>query len=100
MSTAMAGMACFHSTLHPVGATRIAVEGHPEKLLVPAKKQKLRLIDVETVLGTLPMDSTGYERTEAPRFAREPQVILCWRCGEEGHIARDCDQDSEDWGGD
>jgi hypothetical protein len=90
------GMACLHSTLHPVGVERIAVEGHPEKLLVPAKKQKLRLIDVEIVLQGLPSDTTGYERSEAPRFAREPQTITCWRCGEEGHMARECSLD-DDW---
>ncbi len=88
------GMSCFHSTLHPVGAERTPVEGHPETLLVPAK-DKVRgvsLARVETTLSALPADTTGYERSSAPRVAREERVVQCWKCGEYGHTARECEE--------
>jgi len=88
------GMSCFHSTLHPVGVERKPVPDHPETLLVTAKKQKLKLIDVEIMLQGHEGDTAGYERSEAPRFAREPRTVICRRCGGAGHIARDCDE----WG--
>jgi hypothetical protein len=84
------GMSCFHSTLHPVGAEQTPVPDHPETLFVQAKKQKLRLIDVEQSLCFLPTDATGYERSAAPRIARDLREKVCWECGEEGHLARDC----------
>ncbi len=81
---------CFHSTLHPAGAERAPVPDHPETLFVAAKKQKLRLIDVQVLLEGLGSDISGFERSDPPRFAREPRSFVCWSCGEEGHLARDC----------
>jgi hypothetical protein len=88
------GKSCFHSTLHPAGVERIAIQDHPEKLFVPAKNQKCRLRDVEHTLGTS-RDSTGYETSEAPRIPREPRSVTCCRSGEEGHVARECEKEDD-----
>jgi hypothetical protein len=88
------GMSCYHSTLHPAGAERTPVEGHPETLLVPAK-DKVRgvsLARVEATLSAFPLDTTGYERSTAPRVTRVEHVPQCWACGEYGHTARECDE--------
>jgi hypothetical protein len=61
------GMACFHSTLHPVGVERIPTQGHSETLFVVAKKQKVRLVDVSYTLRELPNHMSGYERSLAPK---------------------------------
>lgn len=90
------GNACFHSTLHPVGAERTVVTDHPETLFVEAK-EKVRGISelrVEVTLEVLPSDTTGYERSAAPRVRN---VIRCWNCGAEGHLARECWQDDYDY---
>jgi hypothetical protein len=65
------GRACFHSTLHPVGAVRTPVPDHPEVLLVPAKKQRLRICDAELTLSSLDVPTQwgqyfGYERSSRP----------------------------------
>jgi hypothetical protein len=61
------GVACFHSTSHPVGVERIPAQGHSETLFVVAKKQKVRLVDVSYTLRELPNDMSGYERSLAPK---------------------------------
>ncbi len=88
------GMTCFHSTLHPAGAERIPIEGHPEALLVPAKDKVkgVSLARVEATLSALSSDTTGYVRSAAPRVARVEHVPQCWACGEYGHTARECDE--------
>lgn len=88
------GMSCFHSTLHPDGAERVPVEGHPETLLVPAKDKVkgISLARVEVTLSALPAGTTGYERSSAPCVARVERVPQCWTCGEFGHIASECDE--------
>ena len=94
------GMSCFHSTLHPAGAERPLVDGHPEILTVPAKDQEHRLADVEHTLSSLPeIDSQKYSRSAAPEMRRErPQGPQCWKCGEYGHLARECPAPDGGWG--
>ena len=84
------GMSCFHSTLHPAGAERTLVEGHPEKLHVEAKDKAMgiSLTRVEVTLSALSADTTGYERSAAPRIER-PEAV-CWECGMPGHVASIC----------
>lgn len=85
---------CLHSTLHPTGAERPNVEGHPETLFVAAR-EKARGISTRRIVITLESlpepDSAAYERTAPPRIERtaghEP---LCWECGESGHIRAEC----------
>lgn len=92
------GMACFHSTLHPVGVGRMLVPDHPETLLVAAK-DKVRGVSlrrVEITLDSLPFDLSDYERCAPPRISRA--VVTCHRCGDEGHIACDCPNFDDDWG--
>jgi hypothetical protein len=93
------GMSCFHSTLHPAGSERTPVEGHPETLLVPAKDKVkgVSLARVEVTLTALSPDTTGYERSSAPRVAREERVPQCWKCGEYGHTARECEESDMEW---
>lgn len=88
------GMSCFHSTLHPAGAERTPVDGHPETLFVQAKDKLVgvSLARVEATLSALSSDTTGYERSAAPRVARVEHVPQCWTCGEYGHTARECDE--------
>jgi hypothetical protein len=86
------GLLCFHSTLHPEDAERVPVPNHPEVLLVPAKEQEVRLIDVEHTLSRLPTEMPGYVRSDPPGMKRERKPVVCYRCGESGHIARDCDE--------
>src|ERR1035437_205725 len=38
-------LACLHSCLHPAGVERVPVPNHPEVLLVPGKKQLIRICD-------------------------------------------------------
>ena len=83
------GLQCLHSTLHPVGAERKPVIAHPEVLFVPAKKQELRLMDVEYTLDCLFRNTDEYERSTSPERKRE-RTTTCFRCGNEGHIAREC----------
>jgi Zinc knuckle len=87
------GMQCLHSTLHPIGAERVPVADHPETLFVSAKKQEFRLRDVEYTLDTLSSDTTGYERSDAPRHGRSK--VTCWNCGEEGHLTRNCNNEPD-----
>ena len=91
------GMSCFHSTLHPAGAERTPVGGHPETLFVPAKDKAkgISLARLEATLSALPPDTTGYERSSAPRVVRVERLPQCWTCGEFGHTARECDD--SDW---
>jgi Zinc knuckle len=93
------GMSCLHSTLHPDGQQRTLVEGHPEVLLVAAKKAKARIMDVLLTLdpyGAVMARAEvypGYSRSSSPS-RRAP--ITCYECGEEGHIARYCPEREED----
>ena len=48
------GRSCFHSCLHPAGAERKPVEGHPEVLEVEAKPQQYAMADAQFTLGVLP----------------------------------------------
>jgi hypothetical protein len=91
------GMSCYHSTLHPAGAERTPVEGHPESLFVPAKDKAkgISIARVEATLSALPPDTTGYERSSAPHVVRVERLPQCWTCGEFGHTARECDD--SDW---
>ena len=91
------GMCCFHSTLHPAGAERTLVEGHPKTLHVEAKDKAkgISLTRVEVTLSALSADLTGYERSAPPHVSRELRVSQCWTCGEFGHTARECDD--SDW---
>jgi len=93
------GMSCYHSTLHPTGAERTLVEGHPETLHVEAKDKAkgISLSRVEVTLSTLSADTTGYERSAAPSLARVERVPQCWTCGEFGHIASECDELNSEW---
>lgn len=84
------GLACLHSTLHPRGAERKRIDGHPETLLVQAKPRRHRSMDVEFTLGNLPEFGDLYERSAKPFI---PQEIYCYRCGMAGHIARKCWED-------
>ncbi len=86
------GLKCLHSTLHPVGVERTPVEGHPEILLVPAKKQEIRLRDVEQTLSNLEVQMIGYERSSAPAHKRVREEPTCWRCCDVGHLASECGQ--------
>lgn len=92
------GMSCFHSTLHPAGAEWTPVVGHPEMLHVEAKDKAkgISLARVEVTLSALASDTTGYERSAAPRIERPEPV--CWTCGEAGHIAADCPNECWDCG--
>ena len=88
------GLACLHSCLHPVGAERTPIPDHPETLEVAAKRQRVRIFDailtIAANVDAVAVD-TRYERVAPPR-KRSP--LICWECGEEGHIARHCpDQD-------
>ena len=66
------GMACFHSTLHPVGVERMPIDGHPETLMVEAKDKAkgISLERIKVTLSTLPNDTTDYERSAAPKIER------------------------------
>jgi hypothetical protein len=92
----LVGKSCFHSCLHPRGAERSVVEGHPEVLQVEAKGQRHAMTDVEFTLSQLPEDFEGFERTAPPRKPREPRPVVCYECGEEGHIARECPERIDD----
>lgn len=89
------GMQCLHSLLHPRGAERKPIEGHPEVLLVPAAK-KARGISHERVrvtLGALPYVEGEYYRSKPPINRSK---IFCFLCGEGGHIARECPYEDDD----
>lgn len=84
------GMQCFHSTLHPAGAERLPVTGHPEMLIVSAKEKHrgISLLRVRVTLESVPEVGSEFERSAQPRVKRDP--VTCWHCFEEGHIASDC----------
>lgn len=62
------------------------VEGHPDALLVAAKAARGRVKDAEYTLSLLPEPGDGYERVAPPRKPREEREIICYNCGEPGHI--------------
>jgi hypothetical protein len=83
------GRACFHSCLHPAAAERPLVEDHPETLLVVAKRMEHRLCDAIFTLEALPEPGwVEFARSAPPWIKRLP--IVCYECGGEGHVARDC----------
>jgi hypothetical protein len=84
------GMSCFHSCLHPVGAERPLIEGHPESLFVVAKKQSHHIADAEHTLLALPSPGEEFERSSPPSMKKSVSSVTCWECGESGHIARNC----------
>ena len=93
------GNSCFHSCLHPAGVECKPVEGHPLILKVKAKPRKHAMADAEFTLSALPEPGEEFERTSPPQKPGERRAVMCYQCGEEGHIARDCPdrEDGEDW---
>jgi hypothetical protein len=86
---------CFHSTLAPKSIdlpraendAPIAVEAHPQGSKEPLQR------DAISKLKSLPnVDEVAFTRLEVPRIARETRnrTVVCYSCGQEGHIARDC----------
>jgi hypothetical protein len=91
------GKSCFHSCLHPAGLERLKVEGHPEILEVGAKPQEHAMADAEFTLSALPEPGLEFERTAPPHKPREVRAVVCYECGLEGHIARECPEREEDY---
>jgi hypothetical protein len=92
------GMSCFHSTLHPTGVEHKPVEGHPEILEVIAKA-KIKGVSLQRVISTLealPPVNDRFERSAAPRKTGDHPPVVCWECGEEGHISRECPESRQE----
>ncbi len=89
-------MQCLHSTLHPVGAERTPIPDHPETLLVLAKGKTPGISEqrIAATLDALPSDLSGYGRSAPPLIARPS--LTCYKCWEEGHIARHCPNGDDD----
>jgi hypothetical protein len=91
------GKSCFHSCLHPAGVERKPVAGHPEVLEVTAKPQEHAMADADFTLSALPEPGNEFERTAPPRKPRAQRAVVCYACGEEGHIAGECpEREDED----
>jgi hypothetical protein len=85
--------ACLHSCLHPRGVERPRVEGHPEVLLIAAKRRRVSLCDAEAAIKALsPEPMLQYERI-TPSWQRPQRT--CYECGALGHIALDCPEREE-----
>jgi Zinc knuckle len=91
------GKACFHSCLHPAGAKRRLLSDHPEMLFVPPKKRSFRVSDAIRTLSALPLPGDGYKRSAAPSRRKAAREVICWECGETGHIASECPEREDDW---
>ena len=90
------GKSCFHSCLHPAGVERPMVEEHPEILEVNAKPQEHAMADAQFTLSCLAEPGAEFERTAPPRKPRDARSVVCYECGEEGHIARECPNRQDD----
>ena len=86
------GMNCFHSTLHPAGMEQVLIPDHPEIIEVAAKDKVkgISLKRIEATLAVFSLDPTAFVRSCSPAKPRTLRTIICYTCGGEGHIARQC----------
>lgn len=81
----------FHSTLVPKGA-ELPERDADRPILIEAKPQgsrEPRQMDAIATLEDLSIDYSLFDIITMPTPAR--RAVTCWNCGEEGHLARDCD---------
>ncbi|HUE74865.1 MAG TPA: hypothetical protein VMP01_28620 [Pirellulaceae bacterium] len=80
----------FHSTLVSNG---VELPADPEPITISASEKctaEMRLIDAEDLLERLPDHTSEFARLEVPRIARPAREVVCYGCGQVGHIRRDC----------
>jgi hypothetical protein len=85
----------FHSTLKPIGleVPELPLREGEDFLFVEAKPKgakEPRLSDAQHTLLRLAPDLGGYEHAPSPERRREAHSVVCWMCGEEGHVSREC----------
>lgn len=80
----------FYSTLAPAGLEPIPGDA---PLMIEAHSKcaaEMRLIDVMHLIEKLP-DYTGeFVHLELPPQVKQLKQVVCWNCGEDGHLRRDC----------